>query len=75
MVTSRCFDGKDPRRFSLKPAGGCGLYSATVLVCWYHALAGRGYKFTFKDAKKVLGIRLCKMLGVQSLGERLFQAK
>ena len=41
----------------------------------YDALVARGYKFTFKEAKKVLGIRLYKMLGVQSLGEGLFQAK
>ena len=39
------------------------------------ALVARGYKFTFKEAKKVLGIRLYKMLGVQPLGEGLFQAK
>jgi hypothetical protein len=41
----------------------------------YNALVARGYKFTFKAAKKVLGIRLYKMLGVQSLREGLFQAK
>ena len=41
----------------------------------YDALVDQGYKFTFKEAKKVLGIRLYKMLGVQSLGEGLFQAK
>jgi hypothetical protein len=41
----------------------------------YDALVARGYKFTSKEAKKVLGIRLYKMLGVQSLGEGLFQAK
>jgi hypothetical protein len=41
----------------------------------YDALVARGYKFTFKEAKKVLGIRLYKMLGVQSLGEGLFKAK
>ena len=41
----------------------------------YEALVARGYKFTFKEAKKVLGIRLYKMLGVQPLGEGLFQAK
>jgi hypothetical protein len=41
----------------------------------YEALVARGYNFTFKEAKKVLGIRLYKMLGVQSLGEGLFQAK
>jgi hypothetical protein len=41
----------------------------------YDALVARGYMFTFKEAKKVLGIRLYKMLGVQSLGEGLFKAK
>ena len=41
----------------------------------YDALVARGYKFTFKEARKVLGIRLYKMLGVQSLGGGLFQAK
>ena len=38
-------------------------------------LVAQGYKFTFKEAKKVLGIRLYKMLGVQPLGEGLFKAK
>jgi hypothetical protein len=41
----------------------------------HDALIAQGYKFTFKDAKKVLGIRLYKMLGVQALGGGLFQAK
>ena len=41
----------------------------------YDALAQQGYQFTFKDAKKVLGIRLYKMLGVQPLGGGLFKAK
>jgi hypothetical protein len=41
----------------------------------YDALVARGYKFTFKEAKKVLGIRLYKMLGVHPLGEGLFKAK
>jgi hypothetical protein len=41
----------------------------------YDALVARGYKFTFKEAKKVLGIRLYKMLGVQPLGDGLFKAK
>ena len=41
----------------------------------YNALVAQGYTFTFKEAKKVLGIRLYKMLGVESLGEGLFQAK
>jgi hypothetical protein len=41
----------------------------------YDALVAQGYTFTFKEAKKVLGIRLYKMLGVEPLGEGLFQAK
>jgi hypothetical protein len=41
----------------------------------YDALVAQGYTFTFKDAKKVLGIRLYKMLGVQPLGGGLFKAK
>jgi hypothetical protein len=41
----------------------------------YDALVAQGYQFTFKEAKKVLGIRLYKMLGVQPLGDGLFKAK
>jgi hypothetical protein len=41
----------------------------------YDALVAQGYTFTFKEAKKVLGIRLYKMLGVQPLGGGLFKAK
>jgi hypothetical protein len=41
----------------------------------YDELVAQGYKFTFKEAKKVLGIRLYKMLGVQPLGGGLFKAK
>lgn len=41
----------------------------------YDTLLSQGYHFTFKDAKKVLGIRLYKMLGVQPLGGGLFKAK
>jgi hypothetical protein len=41
----------------------------------YDALVEQGYQFTFKEAKKVLGIRLYKMLGVQPLGGGLFKAK
>jgi hypothetical protein len=41
----------------------------------YDALLAQGYLFTFKEAKKVLGIRLYKMLGVQPLGGGLFKAK
>ena len=41
----------------------------------YDALVAQGYKFTFKETKKVLGIRLYKMLGVQPLGGGLFKAK
>ena len=41
----------------------------------YDALVTKGYQFTFKEPKKVLGIRLYKMLGVQVLGGGLFKAK
>jgi hypothetical protein len=41
----------------------------------YNALVAQGYNFTFKEAKKVLGIRLYKMLGVHPLGGGLFKAK
>ena len=41
----------------------------------YDELVAQGYKFTFKEPKKVLGIRLYKMSGVQPLGEGLFKAK
>ena len=41
----------------------------------YDALVATGYKFTFKEPKKVLGIRLYKMLGVQPLGGGLFKSK
>ena len=41
----------------------------------YDALVAQGYTFTVKEAKKVLGIRLYKMLGVEPLGEGLFKAK
>jgi hypothetical protein len=41
----------------------------------YDALVAQGYKFTFNEPKKVLGIRLYKMLGVQALGGGLFKAK
>jgi hypothetical protein len=41
----------------------------------YDALVAQGYPFTGKEPKKVLGIRLYKMSGVQVLGEGLFQAK
>jgi hypothetical protein len=41
----------------------------------YDTLVAQGYNFTFKEAKKVLGIRLYKMLGVQPLGGGLFEAK
>jgi len=41
----------------------------------YDALVSQGYKFTFKEAKKVLGIRLYKMLGVQPFGGGLFKAR
>jgi hypothetical protein len=41
----------------------------------YDSLVAQGYQFTFKEPKKVLGIRLYKMLGVQALGGGLFKAK
>ena len=41
----------------------------------YDSLVAQGYHFTFKEPKKVLGIRLYKMLGVQALGGGLFKAK
>ena len=41
----------------------------------YDALVAQGYTFTGKEPKKVLGIRLYKMSGVQVLGGGLFQAK
>ena len=41
----------------------------------YNALVAQGYPFTGKEPKKVLGIRLYKMSGVQVLGEGLFQAE
>jgi hypothetical protein len=41
----------------------------------YDALVAQGYTFTFKEPKKILGIRLYKMLGVQRLGDGLFKAK
>ena len=41
----------------------------------YDNLVAHGYQFTFKERKKVLGIRLYKMLGVQALGGGLFKAK
>ena len=41
----------------------------------YDALVAQKYPFTGKDPKKVLGIRLYKMSGVQVLGEGLFQAE
>jgi hypothetical protein len=41
----------------------------------YDGLVAQGYKFTFKEPKKILGIRLYKMLDVQPLGGGLFEAK
>jgi hypothetical protein len=41
----------------------------------YNALLSKGYVFTFRDPKKVLGIRLYKMAGIQPLGGGLFKAK
>jgi hypothetical protein len=41
----------------------------------YNTLLSKGYVFTFRDPKKVLGIRLYKMAGIQPLGGGLFKAK
>ena len=41
----------------------------------YNALVAQGHPFTFEEPKKILGIRLYKMLGVQPLGGGLFKAK
>ena len=41
----------------------------------YDALVAKGYQFTFREPRKVLGIRLYKMLGVKALGEGFFKAK
>ena len=41
----------------------------------YDALLSKGYRFTFSQPKKVLGISLYKMAGVQPLGGGLFKAK
>ena len=41
----------------------------------YDALVAKGYQFTFREPRKVLGIRLYKMLGVKALGKGFFKAK
>jgi hypothetical protein len=41
----------------------------------YDALVQQGYQFTFKDAKKGLGLRLYRMSCIQALGGGLFKAK
>jgi hypothetical protein len=41
----------------------------------FEILAAEGYPLKGKEPKKVLGIRLYKMAGVQVLGDGLFQAK
>jgi hypothetical protein len=41
----------------------------------YERLVSSGYRFSFKDPKKVLQIRLYKMAGVQKAGKGLFKAK
>jgi hypothetical protein len=41
----------------------------------YDALVAKGYQFTFREPRKVLGIRLYKMSGVKALGEGFFKAK
>jgi hypothetical protein len=40
----------------------------------YEALVARNYQFTFKEPKKILGIRLYKMGGVNQVGRGLFRA-
>ena len=71
---------KDPEegRGTLRPAVVAVLKKSTKPLKTadiYDELVAQGYKFAFKEAKKVLGIRLYKMLGVQPLGGGLFKAK
>jgi hypothetical protein len=40
----------------------------------YDELVAQGYSFTFKEPKKILGIRLYKMSGVNPIGGGLFKA-
>jgi hypothetical protein len=77
-VASAASNGSGDGRGTLRPAVVAVLKESDKPLKTadiYDALVARGYKFTFKEAKKVLGIRLYKMLGVQSLGQGLFQAK
>jgi hypothetical protein len=41
----------------------------------YEALLAKGYKFTSPKPRKILGIRLYKMAGVQPVGNGLFRLK
>jgi hypothetical protein len=41
----------------------------------YESLVSSGYRFSSKEPKKVLQIRLYKMAGVQKVGKGLFKAK
>ena len=41
----------------------------------YEALLAKGYKFTSPEPRKILGIRLYKMVGVQPVGNGLFRLK
>ena len=68
------------RKWKRNPTTSCGRHSKkqqTPLKSAdiYDALVAQGYTFTFKEAKKILGIRLYKMSGVEPLGEGLFEAK
>jgi hypothetical protein len=78
QVKAAAYNGSGDGRGTLRPAVVAVLKESDKPLRTadiYDALLARGYKFTFKEAKKVLGIRLYKMLGVQSLGEGRFQAK
>jgi hypothetical protein len=60
----------DPRFRSL-----CSERSLLVTNHHFRLRIAQGHTFTFKKAKKILGIRLYKMLGVEPLGDGLFEAK
>ena len=49
-----------------------GLIKAAAI---YEALLAKGYKFTSPEPRKILGIRLYKMVGVQPVGNGLFRLK
>jgi hypothetical protein len=77
-VESAAHNGSGDGRGTLRPAVVAILKNSQKPLKTadiYDGLVAQGYTFTFKEAKKVLGIRLYKMLGVQPLGEGLFQAK